>query len=168
MAASNMLNPSTAFGFVAKFVEDSGLPLVILGIGAQAERDSDTYQINPGTLRLMQYAAESSKNGIGVRGSFTANLLEHHGVKNITIIGCPTFYKNAGKDFKVSRAPNLDEIKTAAVSFKRDRNKYEADRILARIQRDMFEVSMSRGFYCIEQAHFAEAWMSHAKLIGPA
>lgn len=165
MAASNMLNPSTAFGFVAKFVEDSGLPLVIIGIGAQAESESDMYQISPGTLRLMQYAAESSKNGIGVRGSFTANILEHHGVKNIRIIGCPTFYKNSGMDFKVTRAPNSDEIKTAAVSFKRDRNKYEADRILARIQRDIFEVSMSRGFFCIEQAHFAEAWMSHTQSI---
>lgn len=165
MAASNMLNPSTAFGFVAKFVEDSGLPLVILGIGAQAENESDMYDINPGTLRLMQYAAESSRNGIGVRGSFTANLLRQHGVTNVSIIGYPTFYKNSGKDFKVSLPPSSDEIKTAAVSFKRDRNKYEADRMLARVQRDMFEVSITRGFYCIEQAHFAEAWMSHAKSI---
>jgi hypothetical protein len=161
MAASNMLSPTNAFGFVAKFVEDSGLPLIILGIGAQAENESEMYQINPGTLRLMKYAADTSRNGIGVRGAFTAELLKHHGVENVQIIGCPTFYKNSGKNFIIQKAPRADELRKVAVSFKRDRNKYESDRILARIQRDMFELAMSRGFYCIEQAHFAEAWMSH-------
>lgn len=167
MAASNMLNPSTAFGFISEFVESSGLPLIVLGIGAQAENDLEMYAINPGTLRLMKYAAETSKRGIGVRGSFTAEILEHNGINNFQIIGCPTFYKNAGKEFKVARAPAAADIKKAVVSFKRDRNKYEADEILKRVQRDIFGLAMARNFQCIEQAHYAESWMSHTGIIDP-
>lgn len=165
MAASNMLNPSTAFGFICNFVEGSGIPLIILGIGAQAESNKDMYQINPGTLRLMRYAAESAKNGIGVRGAFTAELLNQHGISNIRVIGCPTFYKNSGRNFRVSKAPAAHDIVRAAVSFKRDRNKYQSDHALKRVQSRIFDLALSRDFYCIEQAHYAEAWMSHSNSI---
>jgi hypothetical protein len=166
MAASNMLNAGIDFGFLATFVETSGLPLSIFGLGAQAEHTDDIFKISKGSKRLMDYAAANFP-GVGVRGSFTAAILEHNGVKNIEIMGCPTGYINAGTGFQIEVPKSVDDIKRAAVSYKRDRNKYKTDDQLKDIQIDMLKLSMDKGFDLVAQADFAETWMGHHKVIDP-
>ncbi|WP_439103326.1 polysaccharide pyruvyl transferase family protein [Celeribacter marinus] len=157
MSSSNMLNPGVNFGFITKFVEASGLPLVIVGLGAQAESIAHAVDLHPATVRLVAYAADTSK-GVGVRGAFTADLLANLGIKNTVITGCPTAYLNTGTGFRIEVPNSVDDIKTAALSYKRDRNKYASDAQLKPIQTQMLQLSIEHGFDYIAQANFAESW----------
>lgn len=166
MSASNMMNPGIDFGFVAKFLEEASLPLAIFGLGAQAEHDTDRFEVTKGSKRFLDYAAANSA-GIGVRGSYTASILEHNGVTNFKMMGCPTGYINAGQGFQVEVPTSTDDIKRAAVSYKRDRNKYQTDEMLKDIQIKMLALSRERGYDLIAQADFAETWMGYHKEIDP-
>ena len=73
------------------------LNVVPIGLGVQADI-SDTpknyMEKIPGRKkRLFQKLAYNSVT-IGVRGEFTAECLELLGIKNIRVIGCPSFYSN--------------------------------------------------------------------------
>lgn len=162
MSASNMLNPGTNFSFITKFVEAAKLPFVVVGLGAQAEAATDAVELHPGTVRLFEMAAESSK-GIGVRGAFTAEVLNQNGIKNTVVTGCPTAYLNTGKNFSIEVPKSVHDIERCAVSYKRDRNKYEADELLKPIQIEMMRVSIEKGFDYIAQANFAESWIGFHK-----
>ncbi|MBW6416193.1 polysaccharide pyruvyl transferase family protein [Celeribacter sp. PS-C1] len=158
MSASNMLNPGVNFGFITKFVEDAGLPFVVVGLGAQAESLGDAVDLHPATVRLVEYAAANSK-GVGVRGAFTADLLAKLGITNVTVTGCPTAYLNTGKNFSIEVPNSVDDIERAALSYKRDRNKYEADALLKPIQIEMMKLALQKGYDYIAQANFAESWI---------
>lgn len=164
MAASNMINPQVDFGFVAKFVEESKLPIAIFGLGAQAENTDDRFSIVKGTKRLLDYAALNSP-GIGVRGSYTAEVLSFNGINNVKIIGCPTAYINAGKNFEIRGPKSKEEIKRAALSYKRDRAKYQSDELLKEIQVSMMALAMDSGYDLIAQADYAETWMGYHREI---
>ena len=87
-------------GFV-DFLEQLDLPLVFLGLGAQAkDYEQKEFDFHPSILKLIKLIKERSKT-IGLRGEFTANLLEKYGVKNTVITGCPTNFLNSD--------PNLSE-----------------------------------------------------------
>lgn len=164
MAASNMLNPQMDFGFLAKFLEEADLPISIFGIGAQAESVNDRITLNSGTKRFLDYAAANS-TGIGVRGSFTAGVLEQNGINKYEIIGCPTGYFNAEEDFRIEVPSLTQDVQRVAVSYKRDRNKYETDRLLRPLQIEMLRLSMENGWDLVAQADFAETWMGYHKEI---
>jgi hypothetical protein len=48
--------------------------------------------------------AISEKTILGVRGEFSAGVLEKNGINNFTVIGCPSLYYNKDRDFKINKA----------------------------------------------------------------
>lgn len=102
MGASNFINPSTDFGVPAENLKKLKLPTIVLGIGAQAPNDTvKKIPLTKGTKEFLHQISEQSVS-IGVRGEYTAELLNNMGIKNITIIGCPTYYLNLDINFKVN------------------------------------------------------------------
>lgn len=84
-------------GFV-NFVEKTGLPLVVLGLGAQADSFHETnLQLHPSIRRLLDLLGERCTT-IGVRGPFTAEVLSSLGVHNVDVIGCPSNFLNPDED----------------------------------------------------------------------
>ena len=158
MAASNMLHPGVNFGFLTRFVEASDLPLIILGLGAQAESDEADFRLPAATIRLVAYAAQS-RAGVGVRGRFTADLLARQGISNTRVIGCPSAYLRGAAAPPIAPPPQGDVIGRAVFSYKRDRNRYASDALLKPVQRQMLQVAIKRGFDYIAQANFAECWL---------
>ncbi len=107
MGASNFINPSTDFEVPAKNLEKLKLPVIVLGIGAQSPNLSiKKINLTKGTERFLHKISEYSES-IGVRGEYTAELLNNMGIKNITIIGCPTYYMNRDINFKVYKNENI-------------------------------------------------------------
>lgn len=90
--AANWLNERvTQFGGLADAVERLDLPVVMVGLGAQCPRGKDFPEVPPDVLRLVRSAAERSAV-IGVRGSYSAQVLRKYGIYNIAVIGCPSLY----------------------------------------------------------------------------
>ncbi|WP_323813313.1 polysaccharide pyruvyl transferase family protein [Cellvibrio sp. NN19] len=88
--AANQVNPAWDLKWWGTFIEKIDLPVVILGLGAQAEDSSNTnLTLQEGTLKFLQEASKRTSS-IGVRGAFTQQVLFNAGIKNTTITGCPT------------------------------------------------------------------------------
>ena len=89
LAAANWMNSVDDFGWLADRLEASGLPVITVGLGAQADLDRSHPVLQPGTLRLIRLLAERSP-AISVRGDFSAEVLAQHGIHNVLVTGCPS------------------------------------------------------------------------------
>ncbi len=93
--AANQINPAWDLGGWAETVEALDVPVVIAGLGAQAEIGADpALDIKPGTLRFLKAVAERADH-IGVRGQFTQDVLNRLGIANTVVIGCPSQFINS-------------------------------------------------------------------------
>ncbi len=96
--SSNFLREGADFSNYVSFLERAELPLVFLGLGAQAENfDKTTFDFHPSVLRLLALIRERSK-AVSVRGAFTAELLDQLGVQNVVVTGCPSNFINPDPD----------------------------------------------------------------------
>lgn len=91
----------------ANFFDQLVIPVLILGIGAQAknfeELDSFSKEMKP---YLQPFCSAIKKTGgqIAVRGEFTNNVLKKCGYQDAITIGCPSLYRN-GPDFRIDKKP---------------------------------------------------------------
>ena len=91
--AANFLYSGFDLGDLATRLEATGLPLMVLGLGAQAFRDIGEVKLKPGTERLLHLFRERCRR-IMLRGRYTAAVLERHGVHNFEVLGCPSNFIN--------------------------------------------------------------------------
>ena len=80
------------------FLERVQLPLVFVGLGAQAaDYDQKEIHLHQSILRLLALANERSKT-LSIRGEYTARRLEGLGITNFKITGCPSNFINLDPD----------------------------------------------------------------------
>lgn len=70
--------------------------VVSFGLGAQAGHGQSKLELGPNTVRLAHVLASKCKM-LSVRDEFTADVLEGHGITNVTITGCPSNFINLDK-----------------------------------------------------------------------
>lgn len=88
--AANQVNAAWDMGWLAGMLESCDLPVTCVGLGAQAGTDNDPrLDLKPGTVRYLKVLSERTSQ-IGLRGPFTQQVLEHFGVTNTVITGCPS------------------------------------------------------------------------------
>ncbi|TPG40271.1 hypothetical protein EAH89_28955 [Roseomonas nepalensis] len=104
--AANFLYSGFDLGDLAKRLEATGLPLMVLGLGAQAFRSVNEVQLKPGTERLLHLFRERCAR-IMLRGSYTAAVLERYGVQNFEVLGCPSNFINPSSHLGASIAERL-------------------------------------------------------------
>lgn len=68
-----------------------GKPLVPLSIGLQADRFDLSFRLKPEMVDVLKEL--ESRCTLPVRGSFTAEILEKHGIQDVKVIGCPSVYQ---------------------------------------------------------------------------
>ncbi|WP_424810404.1 polysaccharide pyruvyl transferase family protein [Roseococcus sp. YIM B11640] len=110
------------------------IPVYALGVGGQAT-SRDDYKLTGDNLRFWQIVSERSK-AVGVRGTFTADLLYANGIRNVDIVGCPSLFRARNRDLRIE-APA--DIKRVAFSVRREvGGGYSSNpRDYLRIQRDL-------------------------------
>lgn len=106
VAAANWMDDYSDFGFLAERFEKIDLPVFLIGLGAQPIGGKQIPVLKPGTEKLIRIAAERS-HALAVRGPFSAEVLEHYGVKNVTVTGCPSLLLSGSTVFPVRRAANV-------------------------------------------------------------
>ncbi len=117
------------------FLERIELPLVFLGLGAQAESyDQTEFNFHPSVQRLLDLIKERS-NKVSVRGDFTARVLEKLGVQNAVVTGCPSNFINPADDFadriaRKAETPMRSFITHAEEPWPKSPEKAAADRRL--------------------------------------
>lgn len=115
LPAANFLYNGFDLGDLARRLEETKLPLVVLGLGAQAMRSVDEIKLQPGTERLLRVMAERCET-IGLRGKYTAQVLQRYGVQNFEILGCPSNFINSDREMGRQIASRV-EARDGAVAF---------------------------------------------------
>lgn len=100
----NSENPTISANhkIIADNILRTDLPVVILGLGAQAPLSRpQEFTIPAETLRLLKIVSERARS-IAVRGEFTAEVLNHFGIKNAEVIGCQSVFWHRQSSFPFS------------------------------------------------------------------
>ncbi|WP_420427118.1 polysaccharide pyruvyl transferase family protein [Algiphilus sp.] len=118
--AANWLNGSSDWGGLAELIERSQLPCVMVGLGAQAPSEDRPPHVSAGTRRLLQVVAERS-HSISVRGTYSAEMVERLGVKNVTVTGCPSLLWHANRMPQV-KPTDTGGIKRVTINASRENN----------------------------------------------
>ena len=100
--AANWINTKEDWGRLADLIEQTELPCTVVGLGSQINSLADVAAIPLGTKKLNTVIAERS-TGIGVRGDFTAQVVNDCGVPNVEVLGCPSI-------FTFGKVPELRKI----------------------------------------------------------
>lgn len=106
--AANWINTKQDWGWLADLIEETDLPCAVVGLGSQLNSLEDVKAIPLGTKKLLSVIAERS-SAIGVRGDFTAQVVNDCGVSNIEVLGCPSI-------FTFGKVPELRKIVPEEIS----------------------------------------------------
>lgn len=97
--SANFLREGFDLTTYVNFLEKVELPLVFIGLGAQADDfDKKEFDFHPSVYRLIDLIKERSGR-TSVRGEFTARVLERFGISDYEITGCPSNFINQSPDF---------------------------------------------------------------------
>ena len=95
--AANQLGNHMNMGWLAELVQQVDIPVVVIGLGAQAGIDYPHPEIPEGTLSWVKAMAErapSEYGNLGVRGDFTQRVLQDYGFDGVHVLGCPSLFLN--------------------------------------------------------------------------
>jgi hypothetical protein len=101
--AANHLRIGADWSGLCGFFENSKVPLVIIGLGAQADSTTNpaavaaSIRADASASRLADVIREKSA-WISVRGVFTAEVCQLLGIHDIEVLGCPSLMLNPNED----------------------------------------------------------------------
>lgn len=86
------------FEAICVLLERIKLPILTLSLGHNSFGTSDydkdlSKKLNPGLIKLLHILSKKSVS-LGVRGVYTAEILNSIGIKNISVSGCPSYFAN--------------------------------------------------------------------------
>jgi polysaccharide pyruvyl transferase WcaK-like protein len=152
LRGSNYIHAQMNWSRAAEVLRRLKLPVIAFGIGAQAPV-SGKLELSEDTKTVLKLISDSTAS-LGVRGAYSAEVLNDLGIHNVRIIGCPTAFRNNNPDLAI-RLPALDQVKKVGVTLRREVSKtYARDikryltfhRDLVKAMADRFEVTlMSQG-----------------------
>lgn len=93
------------------------IPVIAFGVGAQAPSKGPLV-LSQATRRVLSIIAERSVS-LGVRGSYTADVLWSLGIRNARIVACPTIFRNNDPSLRIDLPP-LDSIRKVAYTLRRE------------------------------------------------
>jgi Polysaccharide pyruvyl transferase len=138
MRGSNFINEHTDWGPLPELLRKLKMPLIPFAIGAQAE-SRRKLELPEKAKEVWRLFADRCTT-MGVRGDYTAEILNDIGIKNVDIIGCPSLFRCNNPDLQI-RAKPLAELRKVAFNMRREVSAtYAADikRYLA-VQRDFIK-----------------------------
>lgn len=83
------------YKLIKNLLEKINKPVIVAGLGANCFTgfDSNFHKQLPEDLSEFLHYLSHRCNELGVRGNFTAEVLNQLGIKNVTPIGCPSFFE---------------------------------------------------------------------------
>ena len=105
---------------IEEIINKINKPVIVCGIGANAfghdRYNLDFYKdFNKGLVRLMSAISDHSVS-IGVRGYKTQEILHKLGIKNVDVVGCPSYFEN-GKNRPPINKQKLNRIEDIITTF---------------------------------------------------
>lgn len=103
------------------FLEKIKIPVVPMSLCANSFNGFDptlASRLSPGQKRFLALLSEKSKL-IGVRGYYSADILNQLGIKNVKVVGCPSYFENGPIRVVTKKPYDADKVITTATFFNR-------------------------------------------------
>lgn len=117
LRGSNYLHKDMEWDNAPSVLARLKIPVIAFGIGAQAPSKGPLV-VNQATRRVLELIAERSVS-LGVRGSYTADVLWNLGIRNARIIACPTVFRNNDPTLRIDLPP-LESVRDVAYTLRRE------------------------------------------------
>ena len=117
LRGSNYLHPTMDWENAPSVLAKLRIPVIAFGIGAQAPSKGPLV-LTEATRRVLALIAERSVS-LGVRGSYTADVLWSLGIRNARIVGCPTVFRNNDPGLRIDLPP-LEGVRDVAYTLRRE------------------------------------------------
>lgn len=105
-------------GRLAKLIEQTSLPCLIAGLGVQSLDTRTVPNLSGETRQFLKAISEHSKV-VGVRGPYTLHVLEHYGVENAVVAGCPSYFWGLSPKLQIEKRETSNPIVAVNGSRKR-------------------------------------------------
>ncbi|KAB2685058.1 polysaccharide pyruvyl transferase family protein [Brucella pseudogrignonensis] len=99
LRGSNYITETVDLGYMVDKLKEIKSAIVPLGIGAQAS-SYKKLNLHNGTIKALHVIADKCES-LGVRGNFSAEILNDIGIKNVRVIGCPSFYRSTSPRIRI-------------------------------------------------------------------
>lgn len=94
VVAANWIYDGFDLGAVARILETTTIPAIVIGLGVQASNEKHVFNLKPGTERLLKVLRERDIT-VCARGEFTRKLLQDKwNIGNVIATGCPSNFLN--------------------------------------------------------------------------
>ncbi len=93
------------------------LPVIAFGIGAQAPVKGKL-ALSEETKTVLHMMADSTPS-IGVRGTYSAQVLWDIGIRNVRIVGCPTAFRRNDPNLAI-KLPELGSVRDVGITMRRE------------------------------------------------
>jgi Polysaccharide pyruvyl transferase len=159
MPAANWLWKNFDFGYIADFLEQTRLPVTIIGLGAQTDDRTMISPIHPNTMRLIRLISDRSAS-LGVRGFYTAEVLAANGIHNVEVVGCPSLFTNRCPAVKIDTT-GLANPEKLSVNFSRHmiEHSYSGARLRS-VENVVLRYAVKRDSLFVAQDELAELGLS--------
>ena len=149
LAAANWVNDFDDFGWLAERLEKTKLPVLLIGVGAQASTADEIPEVNAGTLRLLSLVQDRSTS-ISARGTFSCEVLNRYGIKSARPTGCPSLMLMGpeGPNPSLLREPGFDACSIHATRHGFSRTD--------EFQTFLYRQALSRGLDLVLQSEVAD------------
>lgn len=117
LRGSNYIHAQMNWSQTADVLRRLKIPVIAFGIGAQAPV-SGKLELSEESKTVLKLMADSTAS-LGVRGAYSAEVLNAIGIKNVRIIGCPTAFRGNKPDLSI-KLPPLEEVKKVGVTLRRE------------------------------------------------
>jgi hypothetical protein len=124
LRASNFIHEHMKWEKAEWVLKQLKIPVYAIGVGAQAETRR-RIALSPESERIWRLIADRS-HAIGVRGTFTAEVLSAIGIKNVEVIGCPSLFRKRKREL-VLNLKSPSDVKKIAFSLRRETSPYYAE-----------------------------------------
>lgn len=117
LRGSNYINREMNWRDTIPVLKRLGLPVIAFGVGAQApvKGQLELSEESKAVWRLIA----GSTTSVGVRGAYSAQVLNDIGIKNVRVIGCPTAFRRNNQHLRI-KLPELDTVEKVGVTVRRE------------------------------------------------
>lgn len=147
------IKENVTFNYLEKMLDAYSADFIPMSIGLQSKNRDMNFHMAEETVRLLKKMQERAI--LGVRGEYTAEILQKYGIKNIQIIGCPSMYYWNNPKFKI-KAQLPEKIKGCA-NFK------SFSHILNQTDKNFLTYCAERDMRFIEQTGYFTEWNAQDK-----
>lgn len=117
LRGSNYINKDMNWRDTIPVLQRLKLPVIAFGVGAQAPVRGEI-QLSEETKAVLRMIADPTVS-VGVRGAYTAQVLNDIGIQNVRIIGCPTAFRRNNQHLRI-KLPPLEEVSQVGVTVRRE------------------------------------------------